>query len=145
MPCASSGSRSRAVLVIVTGCPCAASHSPVVRQVGRVGPVDGDHQRLAGGDHLGRQAVEEVVVPHLQGGQPDAQQLLLAGPALAVGSQHAAGHPGRAGHVGRGARARVQPSSAARRATDSPMTPPPMTAKVRPSDAYAISLLPTPA
>ena len=94
---------SRAAVVMVTGWPCAASQSPTVAQVGGIGAVDGDHQRLAGGDHVGGQAVEEAAVPQPQRLEADLQQPLLARPALAVRGEHAAGHPGRAAVVGCGA------------------------------------------
>jgi hypothetical protein len=35
-------------------------------QIRSVGAVDGDHQRLPSGDHLGRETVQKARVPHVQ-------------------------------------------------------------------------------
>ena len=71
-------------------------------QVGDVGAVDGDDQRFARGDDVGRQPVEKVrpSCHSASDARPDAQQPLFAGPAFAVRGQHAAGHPRRAGVAG---------------------------------------------
>ncbi len=65
-------------------------------QVGGIGAVHRDDQRLAGGDHVVGQAVEEPAVPQPQRLQADLQQPLLPRPAFAVRGQHPAAHPGRA-------------------------------------------------
>ena len=87
---------SRAADVGVTGWPWRGQPLPDGLQVGGIGAVHGDHQGFARGDDVGGQAVQKAVVPQRQRREPQLQQLLLAGPALAVRGEHAAGHPRRA-------------------------------------------------